>query len=97
MNAKLTFGYLYDFRNPPQWHRDWVEHYADVIDFAVWTESQGFDGAWFPEHHITRMAIFPRPWSRPLLWLHAPALYGSVRPSLSRRFTTPCVLPPNAP
>ncbi|WP_326546479.1 hypothetical protein QGN32_23115 [Mycolicibacterium sp. ND9-15] len=21
MNTKLTFGYLYDFRNPPAWHR----------------------------------------------------------------------------
>ena len=61
MNAKLTFGYLYDFRNPPQWHRDWVEHYADVIDFAVWTESQGFDGAWFPEHHITSDGYLPAP------------------------------------
>jgi len=61
MNGKLSFGYLYDFRNPPQWHRDWVEHYADLIDFAVWTESQGFTGAWFPEHHIASDGYLPAP------------------------------------
>lgn len=61
MSAKLTFGYLYDFRNPPQWHRDWIAHYADLIDFAVWTERQGFDAAWFPEHHIASDGYLPAP------------------------------------
>ncbi len=61
MSAKMTFGYLYDFRNPPQWHRDWSAHYADIIDFAVWSESQGFTGAWFPEHHIASDGYLPAP------------------------------------
>ncbi|MEO6717233.1 MAG: LLM class flavin-dependent oxidoreductase [Novosphingobium sp.] len=61
MSGKLTFGYLYDFRNPPQWHRDWSELYADIIDFAAWTESQGFAGAWFPEHHIASDGYLPAP------------------------------------
>ena len=61
MSGNVTFGYLYDFRNPPQWHRDWAEHYADLIDFAVWTEEQGFDAAWFPEHHIASDGYLPAP------------------------------------
>jgi len=28
MTGKLTFGYLYDFRNPSPWHRSWDELYA---------------------------------------------------------------------
>jgi alkanesulfonate monooxygenase SsuD/methylene tetrahydromethanopterin reductase-like flavin-dependent oxidoreductase (luciferase family) len=61
MPGKMTFGYLFDFRNPPQWHRDWAEHYADLIEFAVWTEGQGFDAAWFPEHHIASDGYLPAP------------------------------------
>jgi alkanesulfonate monooxygenase SsuD/methylene tetrahydromethanopterin reductase-like flavin-dependent oxidoreductase (luciferase family) len=48
----LTFGFLYDLRNPPQWRRPWVDLYAETLDFIVWTESLGFDGAWIPEHHV---------------------------------------------
>ena len=61
MPGPLTFGYLYDFRNPPQWHRDWAEHYADLIEFAVWTEEQGYHAAWFPEHHIASDGYLPAP------------------------------------
>jgi hypothetical protein len=41
---KLTFGYLYDFRNPPQWHRPWPELYAETLEFIAWTESIGLKG-----------------------------------------------------
>ena len=51
MSARLNFGYLYDFRNPPQWRRSWVDLYAETLDFISWTESLGFEGAWVPEHH----------------------------------------------
>ena len=61
MTGKLTFGYLYDFRNPPQWHRDWTALYADLIDFAVWSESVGFHAAWFPEHHGASDGYLPSP------------------------------------
>ncbi|WP_310535461.1 LLM class flavin-dependent oxidoreductase [Novosphingobium sp.] len=50
--AKLTFGYLYDFRNPQQWHRDWHELYEETVALAAWTEQAGFDAAWVPEHHL---------------------------------------------
>ena len=49
MSGKLTFGYLYDFRNPPQWRRPWEELYAETLDVIAETERLGFDGAWLPE------------------------------------------------
>lgn len=45
MSSKLTFGYLYDFRNPAQWHRSWAELYSEILDFVTYSESLGFDGA----------------------------------------------------
>jgi alkanesulfonate monooxygenase SsuD/methylene tetrahydromethanopterin reductase-like flavin-dependent oxidoreductase (luciferase family) len=48
---KLTFGFIYDFRNPEQWRRPWAEHYAETLDFIAWSETVGFTGAWIPEHH----------------------------------------------
>ncbi len=52
MTTRLTFGYLYDFRNPAQWPRDWSELYEETIALAAWTEEAGFDAAWVPEHHL---------------------------------------------
>ncbi|PLK27664.1 LLM class flavin-dependent oxidoreductase [Novosphingobium sp. TH158] len=49
---RLTFGYLFDFRNPDQWKRDWHELYEETIALAAWTEEAGFDAAWVPEHHL---------------------------------------------
>src|SRR3546814_12119713 len=59
--TKLTFGYLYDFRNPAQWRRPWAELYADILDFAAHTEALGFDGAWVPEHHGADDGYMPSP------------------------------------
>lgn len=50
--AKLTFGYLFDFRNPDPWKRDWHDLYEETIALAAWTEEAGFDAAWVPEHHL---------------------------------------------
>jgi alkanesulfonate monooxygenase SsuD/methylene tetrahydromethanopterin reductase-like flavin-dependent oxidoreductase (luciferase family) len=58
---KLTFGYLYDFRNPPPWRKKWADLYAEVLDFAVYTEQLGFDGAWIPEHHLAEDGYQPSP------------------------------------
>lgn len=52
MTRPLSFGYLYDFRNPPAWQRPATELYADILDAIVETEKLGFDGAWVPEHHL---------------------------------------------
>jgi alkanesulfonate monooxygenase SsuD/methylene tetrahydromethanopterin reductase-like flavin-dependent oxidoreductase (luciferase family) len=51
--ASLTFGYLYDFRNPDQWKRDWHDLYEETIALAAWSEEAGFDAAWVPEHHLS--------------------------------------------
>ena len=61
MNGKLTFGYLYDFRNPAQWRRPWAELYAEILDFVAYSESLGFDGAWVPEHHGASDGYMPAP------------------------------------
>lgn len=59
--SKLSFGYIYDFRNPPQWHRPWPDHYAATLDFIAWSESVGFAGAWVPEHHMAEDGYIPSP------------------------------------
>lgn len=51
MNNKLSFGYLYDFRNPAQWHKSSADLYAETLDVIAWSETAGFEGAWVPEHH----------------------------------------------
>jgi len=58
---KMTFGYLYDFRNPEQWRRPWTDLYAETLDFIAWTESAGFEGAWVPEHHGAADGYAPSP------------------------------------
>jgi alkanesulfonate monooxygenase SsuD/methylene tetrahydromethanopterin reductase-like flavin-dependent oxidoreductase (luciferase family) len=57
----LTFGYLYDFRNPPPWRRGWEDLYAETLDFIGWSESVGFEGAWVPEHHLAEDGYMPSP------------------------------------
>lgn len=61
MPAKLTFGFLYDFRNPPQWRRPWEELYAETLDVIAETERLGFAGAWVPEHHLAEDGYLPAP------------------------------------
>jgi alkanesulfonate monooxygenase SsuD/methylene tetrahydromethanopterin reductase-like flavin-dependent oxidoreductase (luciferase family) len=61
MSGQLTFGYLYDFRNPPQWRRPWDLHYAETLDVIAETEKFGFHGAWLPEHHLAEDGYLPSP------------------------------------
>jgi len=61
MTAKLTFGYLYDFRNPPQWHRPWSHLYGEILDVIAWSEQVGFSEAWVPEHHLADDGYMPSP------------------------------------
>ena len=49
----ISFGLLYDMRNPAQWRREWSHLYAETLDFIAWSEAVGFNGAWVPEHHVT--------------------------------------------
>ena len=61
MSGKLSFGYIYDFRNPPQWRRRWEDLYAEILDVVSWTEDAGFAGAWVPEHHLADDGYMPSP------------------------------------
>ncbi|KAK0362373.1 hypothetical protein LTR94_019707 [Friedmanniomyces endolithicus] len=61
MSTPLTFGYLYDFRNPPQWERRPADLYAEILDFVAWSETAGFAGAWVPEHHGAQDGYMPAP------------------------------------
>jgi alkanesulfonate monooxygenase SsuD/methylene tetrahydromethanopterin reductase-like flavin-dependent oxidoreductase (luciferase family) len=61
MPRPLTFGYLYDFRNPEPWRRPWEDLYAETLETIAWTESLGFDGAWIPEHHGADDGYMPAP------------------------------------
>lgn len=58
---KLTFGYLYDFRNPEPWCRPWNEVYGETLDLVAWSEDAGFHGAWVPEHHGAVDGYIPTP------------------------------------
>jgi alkanesulfonate monooxygenase SsuD/methylene tetrahydromethanopterin reductase-like flavin-dependent oxidoreductase (luciferase family) len=57
----MTFGYLFDFRNPAPWRRPWAELYAETLDLVALTEELGFDGAWVPEHHTAEDGYVPSP------------------------------------
>lgn len=61
MTGKLSFGYLYDFRNPAPWRQNWQDLYAETLEDIVWSESAGFAGAWVPEHHLAEDGYMPAP------------------------------------
>jgi alkanesulfonate monooxygenase SsuD/methylene tetrahydromethanopterin reductase-like flavin-dependent oxidoreductase (luciferase family) len=61
MKNKLTFGYLYDFRNPESWRKPWTQLYAEIIDLIAWSETAGFKGAWLPEHHCAEDGYLASP------------------------------------
>jgi alkanesulfonate monooxygenase SsuD/methylene tetrahydromethanopterin reductase-like flavin-dependent oxidoreductase (luciferase family) len=60
-NPTLSFGYLYDFRNPEQWRRPWNAVYEETLDVVAWSETAGFRGAWVPEHHGADDGYMPTP------------------------------------
>lgn len=57
----LSFGFLYDFRNPAQWRRPWNTVYGETLDLVAWSETVGFGGAWVPEHHGAEDGYIPTP------------------------------------
>ncbi|MBV1690933.1 LLM class flavin-dependent oxidoreductase [Novosphingobium sp. G106] len=59
--SKLTFGFLYDFRNPPQWRKPWEAFYAETLDVIAETERLGFGAAYVPEHHLAEDGYLPSP------------------------------------
>jgi alkanesulfonate monooxygenase SsuD/methylene tetrahydromethanopterin reductase-like flavin-dependent oxidoreductase (luciferase family) len=61
VNNRLTFGYLYDFRNPEPWRKPWADLYAQMLDVIAWSDTAGFAGAWLPEHHCAEDGYMPSP------------------------------------
>gem|GEM_PF-2660189 len=50
----MKLGIISDLRNPqhPRFHRPWVQHYHEFLDFIVQLEDLGFEEVVFPEHHF---------------------------------------------
>lgn len=52
---------LVDLRDPPQWRRDWVEHYHRTIEFIEEAERLGIDCVKFSEHHLFEDGLLSQP------------------------------------
>ena len=57
--AKLDFGLLLAFRNPPTWRRPWDEIYEEHINQAKVAEELGYDTVWLTEHHFLGGRLVP--------------------------------------
>jgi alkanesulfonate monooxygenase SsuD/methylene tetrahydromethanopterin reductase-like flavin-dependent oxidoreductase (luciferase family) len=55
----MKFGLIYDFRNPAQWRRPWVEFYERMLGLAVESETLGYDHVWLTEHHFVDDGYLP--------------------------------------
>lgn len=58
---QLRFGFVFDFRNPPDWQRPWSGFYAERLEFISWLETIGFNGVWLAEHHGVEDGYMPSP------------------------------------
>jgi alkanesulfonate monooxygenase SsuD/methylene tetrahydromethanopterin reductase-like flavin-dependent oxidoreductase (luciferase family) len=57
--APLQFGLIYDFRNPPPWHRPWDGLYEGLLRQIATAEQLGFDAIWVTEHHFAEDGYLP--------------------------------------
>jgi alkanesulfonate monooxygenase SsuD/methylene tetrahydromethanopterin reductase-like flavin-dependent oxidoreductase (luciferase family) len=55
----LKFDPWCDFRNPPQWHRNPADLYAETLDQISWADDLGFSCAWVSEHQFTEEGYLP--------------------------------------
>jgi alkanesulfonate monooxygenase SsuD/methylene tetrahydromethanopterin reductase-like flavin-dependent oxidoreductase (luciferase family) len=54
MSTKMKFGYLLDFRQPPQLSQlDTAEFYAAMFEQVEYADQAGLDSIWVTEHHFT--------------------------------------------
>src|SRR3990172_3443088 len=56
---EISFGLWYDFRNPPQWRRDFAGLYAETLEHIEYAEQLGFDNIWTSEHHFIEDGYSP--------------------------------------
>jgi alkanesulfonate monooxygenase SsuD/methylene tetrahydromethanopterin reductase-like flavin-dependent oxidoreductase (luciferase family) len=60
MSQPVTFGLNYDFRNPEQWRRPWVEQYRAVLDQIAWVDRElAYDAVFVTEHHFYEDGYMP--------------------------------------
>ncbi|NYH77581.1 alkanesulfonate monooxygenase SsuD/methylene tetrahydromethanopterin reductase-like flavin-dependent oxidoreductase (luciferase family) [Actinopolyspora biskrensis] len=57
----MDVGFLFDLRNPAQWHRPWADHYARTLEFCEEADQRGAGGIWFTEHHLFEDGYLPQP------------------------------------
>src|SRR2546428_8766254 len=54
MSTAVKFGYLLDFRQPPQLSQlDTAEFYAAMFQQVAYADQAGLDSIWLTEHHFT--------------------------------------------
>jgi alkanesulfonate monooxygenase SsuD/methylene tetrahydromethanopterin reductase-like flavin-dependent oxidoreductase (luciferase family) len=63
MSHRVTFGLLYDFRNPEPWQRPWADRYRAVLDQICWIDQElpTIDGIYVTEHHFYEDGYLPSP------------------------------------
>ncbi len=60
MAQPVTFGLIYDFRNPEPWQRPWAERYQEVLDQIAWIDRDlAFEGIHVTEHHFYEDGYIP--------------------------------------
>jgi alkanesulfonate monooxygenase SsuD/methylene tetrahydromethanopterin reductase-like flavin-dependent oxidoreductase (luciferase family) len=60
MSQPVTFGLIYDFRNPAQWQQPWARRYQAVLDQIAWIDRElAFDGIYVTEHHFYEDGYMP--------------------------------------
>lgn len=61
MNAKVTYGLWYDFRNPQPWRMPFEAFYAERLTQIAAAEKMGFESVWLTEHHFCDDGYTPSP------------------------------------
>jgi alkanesulfonate monooxygenase SsuD/methylene tetrahydromethanopterin reductase-like flavin-dependent oxidoreductase (luciferase family) len=57
----MDVGLYFDFRNPPDWRREWARHYAESLDLASYADQLGISQIWLSEHHFFEDGYLPQP------------------------------------
>ena len=62
MAHRVTFGLIYDFRNPVPWQQPWAERYQRVLEQIEWIDRELLiDGVYVTEHHFYEDGYLPSP------------------------------------
>lgn len=62
MSHRVTFGLIYDFRNPEPWQQPWADRYQSVLEQIAWIDRElPIDGIYVTEHHFYEDGYIPSP------------------------------------